>query len=72
MAIAIEMGLEDLVDLKNTFYWDKLVLNFSYSEALNQSMPWIYKFNSKVKRITCDVVTFIDKIRVTGYSVEVC
>ena len=35
-------------------------------------MPWIFKWNPLVKKIAGDCVTFVDDMRVTGFSIENC
>ena len=72
LAIAMEAGIGDPLDLLNAFFWDKLILNLPCSESFNPSMPWLYKLDSRVSRITCNIVTFMDDSRIIGYSIEQC
>ena len=72
LAIATEFGLGDLLDDSNTFFWDEMKLNLPCSPSFDPGMPWLYKFDSRVRKIASDVVTFIDNKRVTGSSVELC
>ena len=36
------------------------------------SMPWIYKFNDKTKRIDSYVATFVDNVRSSSPEEEFC
>ena len=70
LAIATEHAFGDPLDENNAFYWDKLILNLPCSNSFDPSVPWLYKVDSRVNRIACDAVTFVDDFRVTGHLVE--
>ena len=72
LEIGMEFVMGDPLELGNAFYWDKLVLNLPCTDSFNPGMPWIYKLDSRVGRIACDQVKFMDDFRSTGYSVESC
>ena len=72
LTLAEESARGDPLDENNPFFWDRIVLNLPGSEIFNPSMPWVCKLNSKVNRIAADFITFVDDLRVTGYSTENC
>ena len=72
LSLAQEVAKGDPLDPSNPFRWDRVVMNMPASEEFDPSMPWIYKRNDRVGKIAGDCVTFVDDIRVTGYSVENC
>ena len=72
LSIAKEFAIEDLLDPKNPFYWDRVVLNLPYSDSFDPSMPCYHKLNSSIGKITSNLITFVDDMRITDFSVENC
>ena len=72
LALAEEVIRGDRIEINNPFGYDKVILNLLYSESFDASMLWIYKYNSKVERLAGDLVSFIDNMWISGYSIEYC
>jgi len=72
LSIAEEQARGDHLSPNNPFYWDRVILNLPCSDKFDPSMPWIYKWDSNVKKIAGDFVIFVDDMRVTGHSMENC
>ena len=53
-------------------YWSSIELNMSGTSDYIPSMPWIYKFNDKTKRIDSYVATFVDNVRSSSPEEEFC
>ena len=70
LSLAIEDYLGNHLHADKPFHWDKVMSNLPCTDNFNPIMPWIYELNSSVGRIMSDVVTFMDGIRITGFSVE--
>jgi len=61
----------------NIFRWEWVRLNLPGSEDFDPSLPWVSKVfwdyteaGVPFVQIACDFVTFVDDIRVAGYSLE--
>ena len=70
MILADDFVREGLIDIKNTLYQNKLVLNLLGDTAFDLSMPFIYKLNSEINIIANNRVTCINSLRVVSYSVK--
>ncbi|KAL7581487.1 hypothetical protein ACA910_022057 [Epithemia clementina (nom. ined.)] len=57
-------------DTTNSCQYDKVRLNIPGAITYDPTLPWVMKWNSHVKQIAGDVVTFVDDLRASGYSVE--
>jgi hypothetical protein len=57
-------------DLSNPFAYSEVVLNLPGMTSYDPTMPHVYKWNSRVKRVAGEMVTFIDDSRGCGYSKE--
>ena len=72
LKLAQEICGADPLDINNPFHWSQVVLNLPGSEDSNPSLPLVYKINKVLNRIAGNCVTFVDDIRVKGFSVENC
>ncbi len=54
----------------NPMQWDEVHLNLPGSLSYLSTLPYVMKWNGQVQRIAGDVVTYIDNLRATGYSLE--
>ena len=72
LGLAQEIAAGDPLNIENPFHWSEIVLNLPGSDKFNPRLPWVYKLNKVTNRIAGDFVTFVDDIRVTGFSVENC
>ena len=57
------------LDTKHPFHLSKVVLNLPTSEDFEPSMPWVLTLNMIDNKIAGHCVTFLDDIRVLGFSV---
>ena len=60
------------METSNPFGYNKVILNLPCSESFNASMLWVYKWNSKVERLAKGLVSFVDDMQISGYSIEYC
>lgn len=68
-----EFARGDISDtLTNPFGYDQIVLNLPGGEGYDPTSPKIYKWNSKRRCISGDVVAFVDDVRITASSKEMC
>ena len=72
LAISEEFVRGDRLNPLNPFKFDRVILNLPCSSEFDPTMPWIYKWNSEAQRMSGDLVSFVDDLRVTGYSIEHC
>ena len=70
LSITTEYGIGDPLDKANSFYWDKLILNLPCTKTFDPGMPLSHKLDSRIDRIACNAVMFIDNSRITGHLVE--
>jgi hypothetical protein len=63
-------GNPDLKD--NPMGFDQVILNLPGMPEYNPTLPKVMKWNSHAKAIAGDVITFVDDVRVTGFSKENC
>ena len=70
LGLALEIEKGDHLDPTNSYHWSKVVLNLHSSQDFEPSMPWVHELNMLVNKIAGDYVTFLDYIRVLGFSVE--
>ncbi|KAL7574328.1 hypothetical protein ACA910_008435 [Epithemia clementina (nom. ined.)] len=54
----------------NPCQYSKVWLNIPGAITYDPNLPWVMKWNSHVEQIAGDVVTFVDDLRASGYSVE--
>ena len=72
LALAIEDCFGDYLHADNPLHWDKVSFHLPCAEDFNPDIPWIYKLNSSLGIIVPDVVTLMDEMRITGFSMENC
>ena len=72
LAIVEEFAQGDRLNPVNPFKFDRVILNLLCSSKFDPTMPWIYKWNSEAQRMAGDLVSFVDDLRVAGYSIEHC
>ena len=54
----------------NPMRWDTVKLNLPGAAEYTPTLPHVYKWNNLAQHIAGDVVTYIDDLRVSGYSME--
>jgi hypothetical protein len=72
MMVAEELIKGDPSDLANPFKWDEVRMNLPGTKAYNPALPWVSKIRVGDKNIACDIVIFVDDLRVTGPSSDEC
>jgi hypothetical protein len=50
----------------NPFCWDSVRMNLPGSKTYDPSLPWVSKIRAGDNIIACDLVIFVDELRVTG------
>ena len=66
MMIAEEVIRGDPKDSKNPYRWDVVRMNLPGRPDYDPTLPWVSKIRLGDKCIACDVVIFVDDLRVTG------
>jgi hypothetical protein len=66
MMIAEDLIKGDPSDARNPFRWDIVRLNLPGSKNYDPSLPWVSKVRLEDFNIACDLVIFVDDLRVTG------
>ena len=56
----------------NPMAFDQVILNLPGMLAYDPTLPKVLKWNSGAQSIAGDVITFVDDVRVTGFSKENC
>ena len=56
----------------NPLRWDRVILNLPGAEDYNPKMPWVYKYDSVLKRMASFFGTYIDDIRSGAASERNC
>lgn len=56
----------------NPMAFDKVILNLPGMDSYDPQLPKVMKWNSEARAIAGDVITFVDDIRITGFSKENC
>jgi hypothetical protein len=72
MMVAEEMIKGDRTDPKNPFRWDVVRLNLPGSDGYDPALPWVSKIRLDDWNIACDIVIFVDDLRVTGPEKHEC
>jgi hypothetical protein len=72
MMVAEDLIKGDRFDKSNPFRWDFLRMNLPGSKAYEPSLPWVSKVRLGDNNIACDLVIFVDDLRVTGPSSLKC
>jgi hypothetical protein len=72
MMIAEEIIKGNELDKDNPFRWDAVRMNLPGSKNYDPSLPWVSKIRKGEKLIACDLVIFVDDLRVTGPTREEC
>jgi hypothetical protein len=67
---ALQFAVGDRRSKTNPMRWDKIWLNLPGSPKYNPSLPMVMKWNQLAERIAGNIVTFVDDLRLTGYSIE--
>ncbi len=58
--------------MSNPMAFDRVILNLPGMSAYNPTLPKVLKWNSTAGALAGDVITFVDDVRVTGFSKENC
>jgi hypothetical protein len=66
MMVAEEVIRGDSKDSKNPFRWDTVRMNLPGQVGYDSTLPWVSKIRLADNCIACDVVIFVDDLRVTG------
>ena len=72
ISVAEELLRGDPSDPSNPFRWDRVVMNLPGSRGYSPSKPWVYKVRSADGKIACDIMIFVDDLRVTGPTQVEC
>jgi len=72
MSWAEEIILGDPLDPTNIFRWDEVVLNLPGMLDYDPTRPWVAKYRSSDGKIACDMLIYIDDLRLTGPTAEEC
>jgi hypothetical protein len=72
MMVVEELIKGDEKDTKNPFRWDKVRMNLPGAPAYNPALPWVSKIRLSDNNIACDIVIFVDDLRVTGPTKDEC
>jgi hypothetical protein len=67
-----EVIIGDRLEPTNPFYWDEVRLNLPGTDEYDPSLPWVFKWNSKLKTMATFFGTYIDDICGGGSSEEAC
>jgi hypothetical protein len=59
-------------DEKNPMSFDEVKLNLPGMKDYNPTLPKVMKWNSAAHSVAGDVITFVDDVRITGFSKENC
>ena len=54
----------------NPLRWDEIVLNLVGNTDYNPALPHVFKWDSTMKRISGDLVAYVDDLRAIGFSLE--
>ena len=57
-------------DRSNPLRWDSIILNLTGSKEYNPALLNVYKWDDIAKRMTGDLIAFIDDLRAVGYTLE--
>lgn len=69
---AEEFAKGDPMQVGNPIGFNKVILNLPGMTTYNPTLPEVFKWNTTAKVIAGDVITFVDNMRVSGYSKENC
>jgi hypothetical protein len=72
MMVAEELIKGDPDDPTNPFRWDEVRMNLPGSPGFNPALPWVSKIRWDDNNIACDIVIFVDDLRVTGPTKNEC
>ena len=67
---ADEFARGDRILASNPMRWDTIRLNLPGSLSYVSNLPYVMKWNGDVERIAGDVLTYVDDVRASGYSME--
>jgi hypothetical protein len=72
MMVAEDVNKGDHLDAKNLFCWDTVQMNLPGSKTYDPALPWVSKVRFGNNNIACDLVIFVDDLRVTGPTSVEC
>jgi hypothetical protein len=72
MMVAEELIKGDPRDPTNPFRWDVVRLNLPGPKEYNPALPWVSKIRLGDNNIACDIVIFVDDLRVSGPTKSEC
>ena len=72
MMVAEELIKGDPKDPTNPFKWDQVRLNLPGSKDYDLTLPWVSKTRLGDNNIACDIVIFVDDLRVSGPTDSEC
>jgi hypothetical protein len=65
MLVVEEIGKGNPLDPANPFRWDEVQVNLPGSPGYGPSKPWLFKFRKDDGCIACNVLVYINDLRVT-------
>jgi hypothetical protein len=72
MMVAKELIKGDPEDPTNPFRWDVVRLNLPGPKEHNPALPWVSKIRLGDNNVACDIVIFVDDLRVAGPANAEC
>jgi hypothetical protein len=72
MMVAEELIKGDPADATNPFRWDAVRMNLPGKKDYNPALPWVSKIRLGDNNIACDLVIFVDDLRVSGPTSGEC
>ena len=68
--LAEEVIRGDHRELRNPLRWDRVTLNLVGADNYDPAMPNVYKWDAVNARLAGDVLSYVDDLRVVGFSLE--
>jgi hypothetical protein len=72
MMVAEEIIKGDPANTRNPFRWDVVRLNLPGSTNYDPALPWVSKIRLDDLKVPCNIVIFVDDLRVTGPAKGEC
>ena len=68
--LAEEVIIGNTKDWNNAMGWQTVVLNLSGSTNFDPRKPWVFRWNKRWLCIAGGIVTFVDDVQGSGFSLE--
>jgi hypothetical protein len=72
MMVAEQVIKENYSDPSNPFRWDTVRMDLPGTKNYDPALPWVSKIRLGDNNIACDIVIYVDDLRVTGPTKEEC